>query len=60
VLAHNPEAGSVLLNLARLELSTGQPAEACRWLEGWLARHPNDAAARGLLDRATAPQPPSK
>ena len=54
VLEHNPEAASVLLNLARLQISTGQPGGARRLLESWLVRHPNDTAARQVLDRAKA------
>jgi Tfp pilus assembly protein PilF len=51
VLDHNPEAGSVLINLARLQISTGQSAQARTLLESWLIRHPNDTAARQVLDR---------
>lgn len=54
VLQHNPEAGSVLLNLARLELALSRRDDARSLLEGWLARHPNDAAARQLLQKVGA------
>lgn len=51
VLERNPGAGSVLLNLARLDLSLKRPDAARTLLEGWLARHPGDAAARELIAR---------
>ncbi len=52
LLQHNPEAPSAALNLAKLELSVHDEAEAKRLLSSWLAKHPEDAAARKLLDRA--------
>ncbi|MGH9430925.1 MAG: FG-GAP-like repeat-containing protein [Terriglobia bacterium] len=52
LLQHNPDAHSVLLNLAKLDLSLGKKDEARKLLQNWLARHPGDPAAKGLLSRA--------
>ena len=52
LLRHNPEASSALYNLAKLEISLGQGADAKSLLETWLAKHPGDATARKLLERA--------
>ena len=52
LLQHNPEASSALYNLAKLEISLGNASGAKRLLESWLAKHPGDATARQLLERA--------
>jgi TolA-binding protein len=51
VLARNPEAGSALLNLVKLDLALGRTTEAREALTSWLTRHPGDAAARRLLEQ---------
>jgi Tfp pilus assembly protein PilF len=52
LLQHNPEASSALYNLAKLDISLGNASEAKSVLDSWLAKHPGDANARKLLERA--------
>jgi tetratricopeptide (TPR) repeat protein len=47
----SPTNRGALINLARLHLREGNPAEAQRWIERALASHPNDPLAREYAAR---------